>query len=290
MGLFGGDQTTSTSVTLNPQQKQLAKYVTPLTKQYLNPKNSAKLKITGDTVANFTNTQKKAQQLALGAAGGQADIAGSAKGASSMLLNKDILSADSNPALRSYIDAATRPITDQLMESVLPGVRSGAAGAGQYGSSRQAIAEGIASGKASRAVGDTAANIANQGYQTGLDAMTKALGLAPATQAMQTIPAATVAGVGDAQQQQRQKEIDANRYKRIYNATIPLSKAQNVTALVSGLPGGGTTTSSTGTTGLLQGALGGASLGSVLSGALGLAPGVGTLGGAGLGAVLSQLG
>ena len=53
--------------------------------------------------------------------------------------------ASNNTALRGYNDAM-----DSMSQSVLPQIRSGAVGAGQYGSSRQGIAEGLVGQQAAR--------------------------------------------------------------------------------------------------------------------------------------------
>lgn len=53
--------------------------------------------------------------------------------------------ANNNTALRGYNDAM-----DSMAQNVLPQIRSGAVGAGQYGSSRQGIAEGLVGQQAAR--------------------------------------------------------------------------------------------------------------------------------------------
>jgi len=74
------------------------------------------------------------------------------------------LDFNNNPFFTQGVNAAIRPFTEQLTEQMLPSIRSGAVQTGQYGGSRQALAEGTAIGKASRAIGDTAAQFANNAY------------------------------------------------------------------------------------------------------------------------------
>lgn len=76
-----------------------------------------------------------------------------------------------NTGTRSAIDAATRPLYDQLTETVLPNVRGGAITAGGFGGSRQGIAEGLAAGRTQRAAGDTAAKIVEDLYGANLNAV-----------------------------------------------------------------------------------------------------------------------
>lgn len=280
MSIFGEPASTSASTQLTKQQTQLVGMGMPHARRYARRPNKA-LKLQGDTVVDTNAQQTQGQDMALQAASGQQQQLADAGTNASRFLLTDVLRPESNPALAGYIDAATRPIQQKLMEETMPGLRSGAAVAGQYGSTRQGIAEGLASGRASTAIGDTSARIASEGYGQGLDAMTKALGLLPSTQAAALAPAVTTSGVGDVRQQMAQRELDAQQYKRIYNAQVPLSKAQNLIGLASGTPGGSTTTTTTGGSSLLQGALGGAGIGNALL------PGIGGLAGGGIGALLS---
>lgn len=75
-------------------------------------------------------------------------------------------SSGSNPYLVPYGDALTQQSIQQFNQGVLPQIRSGAQAAGQYGSSRQGIAEGVAAGNASTGLGANLANLYSQGYNT----------------------------------------------------------------------------------------------------------------------------
>ncbi len=81
-----------------------------------------------------------------------------------------------NPFLKSSIDAATRPMLDRLREDILPSIRGEAVTSGNFGSSRQGIAEGLAASRANRDMADIAAGMSNENYGRGLDAMGKAYG------------------------------------------------------------------------------------------------------------------
>lgn len=94
------------------------------------------------------------------------------------LLNPDILNADSNPYLKSYMDAAIRPLSEQHANVVMPGLAGGAVTAGGYGGSRQGIAEGLAAQGLQQASGDVTAKIGSEGYGQGLQAMLGGLGAA----------------------------------------------------------------------------------------------------------------
>lgn len=96
----------------------------------------------------------------------------------STLLSPDILNAQSNPYLQSYMDAAVRPLNEQHANVVMPGLAGGAVTAGGYGGSRQGIAEGLAAQGLSRSTGDVTAKIGSEGYGQGLQAMLGGLGAA----------------------------------------------------------------------------------------------------------------
>ena len=284
MGLFDSSTKTTTATELTPQQNTLMNAVIPFAAQY--HATDTRVPTSQQLVTPFNAQQVGAQTEALTAAGGPVQgLANAGADSQSFLMNKAILDPASNPYLNKTIDAAVRPITQSLTEQELPQLRSGAAGAGQYGSSRQGIAEGEAAGRASQAIGDTSAKVANANYQAGLDAMTKSLGLLPQTQQAQLAPSTIAGSVGDAQQALDQQTQNANLARYMYNVNQPLSKAQNTAALAAGLPGGGTSSTASGNTGLLQGLVGGASLGNSLF------PGVvGTAAGGGIGALLSLFG
>lgn len=199
-----GDNQKATQTILTPEQKKLQNKAMPFIKEYANET----IKPPPDVVEKFTPEQKKGQAMALDAAKTQADLAktgakaqtdllsGNASQASGTVLDKPavasmadpnpqgtnfltsgaVLNPNTNPALAGAIDAAKRPIVDSLLEEMLPAIRSEAALTGNFGSSRQGIAEGLAMGKASRAIGDVGATLSNEGYKSGLDAFSKAYG------------------------------------------------------------------------------------------------------------------
>lgn len=123
----------------------------------------------------MTGAEQTANNKLLGGADMGA-MQGSGADVASFLLNPNLLKPGSNPALQGAIDAATRPIQENLMREVLPELRNQAVGSGNFGSSRSQLGYGLAAGEAAKAMGDTGANIANQGYQSGLQALTSAFG------------------------------------------------------------------------------------------------------------------
>lgn len=69
-------------------------------------------------------------------------------------------------ALNGYMDSAMGRMTDNFQRSVMPSLRSGARLAGQYGSSRQGIAEGLAADGLTDSMSDLSANMYNNAFNT----------------------------------------------------------------------------------------------------------------------------
>jgi hypothetical protein len=197
-------------------------------------------------IADFNPTQLAAQGQALGAAGQQNALAGQGMGFSDWLFSGAALDPNSNPALQATIDASTRPIFEGLMERVMPQIRSEARTTGNMGSSRQGIAEGLASREASRAAGDTGSRIAYQGYQSGLDAMMRNLGLLPQTLGAMTAGAATTGAVGDAQYGLEQGRLTEEQSRYMQQQLMPLSIGQELLAAMGAIPGGTMTSKTSG--------------------------------------------
>ncbi len=283
----GGSQTVkqTSTVQLSPEQQELFNLALPaLTEFATNPPGA----FPGQTLAGFDPAQLAGQQSIVNAAqGGSSQIANAALQASQFFLGPG-LDPQTNPFLQSAIAAATRPISEQLSQTTLPAIRGEAITSGQFGGSRQGIAEGLAAQGASRATGDVAGSLASQGYQAALEAGIRALGLAPATGALQFQPGGALSAVGAERQSQEQAGINAEIQRFMQEQLLPFLSAKEIAGLAFGFPGA--TTVSTGTTtgggtGGIQGALGGAALGASLGSFFG-GPGIG----AGLGALLGLFG
>ena len=186
--------------------------------------------------------QQYAQQYALGPAVEQAN---NINNAVSFGLS-DVLYPETNPALQQTIDAAIRPIYQDYTDTggVLSKIRDGSVAAGQFGSSRQGVAEGIASGRYANAVGDTAAKVATEGYNRGLDTFSRTLAFAP--QALQTglQPANILSGIG-AQNEGQAAEMESYlNNSRMWDYNAPWMPLQNYANIIYGGSNPTTSTSS----------------------------------------------
>jgi len=239
-----------------------------------------------DRVANFTTSQVKGQNMALNAAKNQNQIAAGAQKAQSFLTSGDLMDVGKNPYFGSAASAAARPLTQALTETELPALRDSATMSGNFGSSRQGIAEGLATGRTNQAIGDITSKMALDTYGQGLQAYQNGLNMAPQVQGMQTTGALTTSGVGDVKQGQNQAEIDQNVQNQMFNQQAPFSQASDLLGLTNAVPGATNVTSGPGPQkSLLGGITGGLTLGSALTPLLGpIAP----LAGAAIGGVASQ--
>lgn len=75
-----------------------------------------------------------------------------------------------NPHVQGMVEGATGDMTRNFQRNVLPGISSQALGSGNYGSTRQGIAEGIAMSDLNKQIGDVSANIRGNAYGQGLSA------------------------------------------------------------------------------------------------------------------------
>jgi hypothetical protein len=278
-------QTQTTTQMLSPEQRQLMNLAMPGVTEF-----AAKVpqRYQGSTVAGFDPSQVAGQEGALQSAGTQTNLARGGAGTTLDWLSPNALDITKNPGLQGNIAAATRPITQALTEQALPAIRDSAERSGNFGSSRQGIAEGLASGRASSAIGDATSNLVSKAYQTNVDAQLKALGLLPSTIGSQTTGDLTTSNVGDVRQGMSQSLLNQDVSNFNYDQLAPFLQSKEIMSLLTGLPGGSTqTVASQPQSNPLTSALGGAATGASLGSMFGP---VGMAGGAGLGTLLSFLG
>lgn len=78
--------------------------------------------------------------------------------------------------LNPVVENALTRMGQSFSEQFMPQLRSGALSSGQYGSSRQGIAEGLAGDRLAQAMGDVSAGMHNQAYQQAQQLMGQAAG------------------------------------------------------------------------------------------------------------------
>lgn len=191
------------------------------------------------------------------------------------------LDITNDQAVQNMFAANRSEVNDALTRDWLPQIGSGAVAAGQYGGSRQGIAEGLAVGEASKA-------LANANARTALGAMDNATRLAglgmsayPGALQMGLTPYQMAEQVGGQYRALDQAAIDEAMSRYYFPQDDFWNKAALASNLYSGAGAYGTSTGTTTAPGasLLAGALGGGMLGAAVPSALG------SLGAFGAGAV-----
>lgn len=135
------------------------------------------------------------------------------------VVNPQALSAWSRLASPAMLDVANNPyvmggakgiadtVTQKLMEQVLPRIDMSAVKAGQYGSSRQALAQGQAIGQTNRALSQTLADYLAQAYDKGLTAQQRAVAMTPGIGQSMIAPWQTIFTAGQQEQQQQERQL-----------------------------------------------------------------------------------
>lgn len=153
-----------------------------------------------------------------------------AQAAMGYMLDPNNLRMESNPYTQSYMDAATRGLTRDFTQNVLPNIRGDAVSSGMYGGSRQGVAEGAAAGNYMTSLGDTYSQIANDAYGKQLGAMVAGSQMAPTY-------ATTDLMLNDAQAQYM---ANAGEYKRGLDNIAIQDPWNRLSWLSSFYPGAGT--------------------------------------------------
>jgi len=91
-------------------------------------------------------------------------------GGASPLEYTPIMNFFNNPYVDQMVQGAAGDVTQNYRRNIAPGIGTAALGTGNYGSSRQGIAEGIAQSDLNRQIGDISSGIRGQAYAQGLGA------------------------------------------------------------------------------------------------------------------------
>lgn len=188
---------------------------------------------------------------------------------------------NANPYQQQMIAAATRPLTQQFSEAVLPGISSLYSRSGRLGSGAMERALGTAAETYGRALGDVSANIAGTQYQQerGLQQQA-ALQLANLAQAapqiygQQFIPSQQLAQIGAQREAIAAQPLQEQMTRYAYQQRLPYEQLSGYLSSVYGSPLGSFGTPAAQPTfqnrtagalgGALAGGLGGYALGSML--------------------------
>ena len=208
---------------------------------------------------------------------------------------------NANPYQQAMMEAATRPLTQQFSQAVLPGISSLYSRSGRLGSGSMERALGTATEAYGRSLGDITANIAGSQYQQerGLQqqaqlAQAQLAGAAPSFYGQQFLPSQTLAQVGAQQEAIAAQPLQEQLARYQFGQQLPYQQLQGYLSSVYGTPLGqyGTSTTNAPTYqnrgagvlgGAIAGGLGGYALGQAFPS---LGAGYGAAGGATLGGLL----
>ena len=191
-------------------------------------------------------------------------------------INGNFLSTG-NPYFQQAFNAAARPITENFMQSVAPGIDGGFSRAGRLGSGAYAQARNRAEDTLARNLTELGGTMGYQMYGDERARQQQAIGMAPQLAAGDYADAQALAGVGGAREGLAQQQ-----------ANQPLQSLQDYLALVGGNYGSTSTQTSPLYQNRASGALGGALAGLQVAGQFpGL--GIGAPWAAGIGGLLGML-
>jgi hypothetical protein len=208
---------------------------------------------------------------------------------------------NANPYQQAMMEAATRPLTQQFSQAVLPGISSLYSRSGRLGSGAMERALGTATEAYGRSLGDITANIAGTQYQQERAMQQQAqlqqaalAQAAPQFYSQQFLPSQTLAQVGAQQEAIAAQPLQEQLARYQFGQQLPYQQLQGYLSSVYGTPLGsyGTQTTNAPTYqnrsagilgGALTGGLGGYALGQAFPS---LGAGYGAAGGAALGGLL----
>jgi len=150
---------------------------------------------------------------------------------------------NANPYQQAMMEAATRPLTQQFSQAVLPGISSLYSRSGRLGSGAMERALGTATEAYGRSLGDITANIAGTQYQQerGLQQQAQLqqaqlAGLAPQFYGQQFLPSQTLAQVGAQQEAIAAQPLQEQLARYQFGQQLPYQQLQGYLSSVYGTP------------------------------------------------------
>jgi hypothetical protein len=181
---------------------------------------------------------------------------------------------NANPFQQQMMEAATRPLTQQFSQSVLPGISSLYSRSGRLGSGAMERALGTATEAYGRSLGDVTASLAGQQYQQERGLQQQAIAQqamlasqAPQMYAQQFLPSQTLMDVGAQREAIASQPLQEAMQRFSYSQQLPYQQLAGYLSSVYGSPMAsyGTQTSTQNMpTNRTAGVLGGAGLGGLL--------------------------
>lgn len=176
---------------------------------------------TGDFVAQPNNAMRQGAGLLEGVAGALPNYSGDVTRNLSDVLSGKYLNLETNPYLMPALQASMKPVTDQFMQQVLPGINDAAISAGAYGGARQDLAQNIAVDTFGRTQNDAVTKVAYDNYLRELERMLNPAATVDSAVGALNAPGKQLLAAGGIQQGFDQAMIDNNMKKFQYSQTAP---------------------------------------------------------------------
>ena len=170
----------------------------------------------GSTVVPFsTQPQAGLDAMETRATAGSPLVTG-AQDLTAATMRGDYLSPDTNPYLKSAMDAATRPMTEAFTQDVMPGINAAFSSAGRYGSGLQANQQARASEDYLQALGDVGSRMAYSNYADERGRQVDAATAAPAMAELDYLDPSRLIDIGGAYEgmagRELQEDVDRQRF------------------------------------------------------------------------------
>ena len=156
-----------------------------------------------------------------------------------------IMDVGNNPYVQGAAQASIDPVFQELYRTTLPSIGSEALVNNAYGGSRQQLAQGLATGEATREALNSTRQLYNDAYDTGVNNYIKALALAPQTLSAMSIPGTTLDAVGQQKQTYQQALMDEAARQWDFYQQAPWDQLGNFSNMIQGFYGGSSTGFST---------------------------------------------
>jgi len=233
MSLGGGSNNQSTTNTIaQPPAFQVPYIERMLGEAMAQYESPAPQYYPGNTLAPVNQLQQQALAGMTDYAGGAAQgLFNNMYNAQNFQLNQAV-DPLSNPFFHSTAQAMIRPATQALTQQVLPQINQGSVVSGNYGGSRQGVAQGSAINNWQQNVLDTLSNFGTNAYNKGLDIQSRAIAMAPQTRQAGLFPSQVYSSAGDWLRQQEQGGIDAEIARWNYEQNLPAQKLNQFASLV----------------------------------------------------------
>lgn len=237
MSSGGGGKSTSTTQNYSPEEAARRTQVMDEAQRIYNETSGTanSSPYPGAQVAGFSPESQVAQSLAVRNAASAQDSINQINAGVNYGLN-GAMDVNNNPHLQNAIQMAQRTNNQAATDAggAFSQIRTGAENAGQYGGSRQGIAEGIAAGRLADSNAQIATNMSTAAYDKGQDTFAKTLMFAPQALEAGMTPVNWLSGVGAQKENLAQQQLDYAANSRLWDLNAPWNSLQNYASIVYG--------------------------------------------------------